>query len=72
MRSGCQGLETVSNYNLTVVNFTSSHGNSRLEAKLLKVLDESLSFGVLGDKGLGLCEMAGVAPTKVARGDWKG
>jgi len=29
------------------------------------VLDESLSFGVLGDKGLGLCEMAGVAPTKV-------
>lgn len=29
------------------------------------VLDESLSFGVLGDKGLGLCEMAKVSPSKV-------
>lgn len=56
----------------TVVHLcTSSHGKSRLEALLLKVLDESLSFGVLGDKGLGLCEMAGVAPNKVTRGGWK-
>lgn len=30
-----------------------------------QVLDESLSFGVLGDKGLGLCEMAKVSPSKV-------
>jgi len=29
------------------------------------VLDESFSFGVLGDKGLGLCEMAGIPSSKV-------
>ena len=34
-------------------------------AQLSQVLDESLSFGVLGDKGLGLCEMAKVSPSKV-------
>jgi len=35
------------------------------QLSLAQVLDESLSFGVLGDKGLGLCEMAKVSPSKV-------